>query len=132
MWKSNSWCGIWLREFSSFVWLSIHIWFLFLAVQHYSRWAHLYYSWINNIYLISDQADIKNVYRRLTHLRSTSDTSQKFRHGGFLSFGKNVDLVDSYAKKLETLEENLRLEQSGVSMAGEVCLFFHISIKLSL
>lgn len=61
--------------------------------------------------------DTKNAYRKLTHLRSTSDTKQKFRRGG--NPRKNVDLVDSYEKKLENLEENLRLEQSGVSMAGE-------------
>ncbi|ONK75863.1 uncharacterized protein A4U43_C03F21340 [Asparagus officinalis] len=64
--------------------------------------------------------DTKNVYRRLTHLRSTSDASQRSQRGGCLGwFGRNVDPVDDYAKKLENLEENLRLEQSGISMAGQ-------------
>ena len=72
--------------------------------------------------MILHQADTKNVYRRLTHLKSTSD-----RRGGFLGlFGKNVDLVDDHAKKLEDLEENLRIRQSGISMSGEVCYFFPI------
>ena len=76
--------------------------------------------------MVFNQADTNNAYRRLTHLKSTSDTSQKFRRGGFLGFGKNVDLVDDYAKKLEDLEENLRIEQSGISMAGEVWCFFSL------
>ena len=35
--------------------------------------------------------------------------------------------MDQYEKKLEDLEENVRMEQSEVSLAGEVCrLFFYL------
>lgn len=37
-------------------------------------------------------------------------------------FGRRVDLVDHYEKKLEDLEENVRMEQSEVSLAGDVRL----------
>ena len=63
------------------------------------------------------QKDAKKLYRRLTHLQS--DQNQKYRHVGL--FGHKVDLVDHYGRKLENLEENMRLERSGVSLAAEVC-----------
>lgn len=48
-------------------------------------------------------------------------TQQKYkRNSCFGLFGRKVDLVDHYEKKLEDLEENVRLEQSEVSLAGEV------------
>ena len=58
------------------------------------------------------------MYKRLTHLQSDPN-QQKYRHVGV--FGHKVDLVDHYGKKLEDIEENLRLERSEVSLAAEVC-----------
>ncbi|XP_073107245.1 CSC1-like protein HYP1 [Elaeis guineensis] len=64
--------------------------------------------------------DAENLYRRLAHLKSRPVTSQNNRHGSFLGlFGKNVDLAGHYAKKLEDLEENVRIKQTDISMAGE-------------
>lgn len=64
--------------------------------------------------------DAESLYRRLTHLKSRTDTSQNNHHGGFLGLlGKNVDLAGHYSKKLEDLEENVRIEQLDISTAGE-------------
>ncbi|KAE8710194.1 CSC1-like protein [Hibiscus syriacus] len=62
--------------------------------------------------------DAKKLCKRLTHLQSES-SQQKYRHVGL--FRKKVDLVDHYGKKLEDVEENMRLERSEVSLAAEVC-----------
>ncbi|KAE8726303.1 CSC1-like protein HYP1 [Hibiscus syriacus] len=58
--------------------------------------------------------------KRLTHLQSES-SQQKYRHVGL--FRKKVDLVDHYGKKLEDIEENMRLERSEVSLAAKLFSF---------
>lgn len=53
-------------------------------------------------------------------MKLNNHTPQRFRRDGFLGiFGRKVDLVDHYEKKLQDLEDNVRLEQS--SSAGKVC-----------
>ncbi|XP_016647593.1 PREDICTED: CSC1-like protein At1g69450 isoform X2 [Prunus mume] len=55
----------------------------------------------------------------LIHLQSDPN-QQKYKHSScFGLFGRKVNLVDHYEKKLEDIEENVRLEQSEVSLAGE-------------
>lgn len=39
--------------------------------------------------------------------------------------------MDHYEKKLEDIEENVRLEQSEVSLAGEVCRELYLSLSPS-
>ncbi|XP_042465397.1 CSC1-like protein HYP1 [Zingiber officinale] len=57
--------------------------------------------------------DAEKVYRKLTHLKSTSSSSQNQNRSGFFGmFGKRVDLVRDYSKKLEDIEQNVRLVQS--------------------
>ncbi|XP_077224006.1 hyperosmolality-gated Ca2+ permeable channel 2.3 isoform X3 [Tasmannia lanceolata] len=64
--------------------------------------------------------DADKLYKRLTHLKSRRDSQQSFQRGGFLGlFSQRVDIVDNYEKKLVDLEENLRIEQSDVSLRGE-------------
>ncbi|KAG1347865.1 putative CSC1-like protein [Cocos nucifera] len=66
------------------------------------------------------KTDAENLYRRLAHLKSRPVTSQNNHRGSFLGlFGKNVDLAGHYAKQLEDLEENVRIKQSDIYMAGE-------------
>ncbi|KAK9105117.1 hypothetical protein Scep_021961 [Stephania cephalantha] len=60
-------------------------------------------------------SDAKKLYKRLIHLKSMSH--QRNRESGF--FGKKVDLVNHYEKKLEDLHENVRRGQSDVSLSGE-------------
>lgn len=60
------------------------------------------------------------------HLKFTAQSEKRFRRDGFLGiFGRKVDLVDQYEKKLEDLQDNVRMEQS--STTGKVrllhCLF---------
>lgn len=63
---------------------------------------------------------MEKLYKRLILLR-TEQTTPKYERYGFCGlFRRRVDLVDQYEKKLEDLEDNLRLEQSEVSLAGEV------------
>ncbi|XP_041014864.1 CSC1-like protein At1g69450 isoform X4 [Juglans microcarpa x Juglans regia] len=63
--------------------------------------------------------DAKKLYRRIIHLQS-SPTQNKYRPGNcFGLFGHKVDIVDQYEKKLEDIQENVRLGQSEVSLAGE-------------
>ncbi|KAG6530524.1 hypothetical protein ZIOFF_012763 [Zingiber officinale] len=60
-----------------------------------------------------EKCSLVKVYRKLTHLKSTSSSSQNQNHSGFFGmFGKRVDLVRDYSKKLEDIEQNVRLVQS--------------------
>lgn len=73
------------------------------------------------MYNVIVQGDMKKLYKRLILLR-TEPTRPKYEHYGFCGlFRRRADLVDQYEKKLEDLEDTLRLEQSEVSLAGEVC-----------
>jgi hypothetical protein len=68
------------------------------------------------------QSDAEKLYRRLAHLKQKNHTTQEFKRDGFLGlFGRKVDILDHYEKKLEDLLDNVRLEQS--SLAGKVELF---------
>ncbi|XVF60586.1 hypothetical protein PTKIN_Ptkin08bG0060100 [Pterospermum kingtungense] len=61
--------------------------------------------------------DAGKLYRTLGHLK-LKNSRQRYKRDGFLGlFGRKVDLVDHYEKKLEDIEDNVRLEQS--SLAGE-------------
>ncbi|KAA8547958.1 hypothetical protein F0562_004387 [Nyssa sinensis] len=72
-------------------------------------------------------SDADKLYRRLAHLKSTNHTQQRFRHGGFLGlFRRRVDL-DYYEKKLDDLEDNMRMEQS--SMVGKEVPAAFVSFK---
>nr|CAD1819461.1 unnamed protein product [Ananas comosus var. bracteatus] len=64
--------------------------------------------------------DSENLYRRLTHLKSSPRTPENHRNGGILGlFAKKKDLLGRYEKKLEDLEENVRVEQSDISVTKE-------------
>lgn len=75
------------------------------------------------------QTDSENLYRRLTHLKSSPRTPENHRNGGVLGFfAKKKDLLGRYEKKLEDLEENVRVEQSDISVTKEVHSFCFLSI----
>lgn len=72
--------------------------------------------------------DAEKLYRTLGHLKSKKHTQQRFRRDGFMGLsGRRVDLLDQYEKKLEDLEDNLRMEQS--SLAGEEVRAAFVSFK---
>lgn len=60
------------------------------------------------------------MYKRVTQLRSDS-TQQKNTQRGFPGLFSRKNSVIYYEKKLEDIEENVRLKQSEASLAGEVC-----------
>lgn len=56
-------------------------------------------------------------------MKSGSISRQKSKRDGFLGmFGKRVDVVDHYEKKLEKLEDDMRLKQSLLAGEVRVCL----------
>jgi len=62
------------------------------------------------------QNEARKLYRRLAHLRSER-AKKRSRHDGYFSLSQDeVDLE----KKLGDLQENLRAEQSDVSLASQV------------
>ncbi|CAA3011038.1 CSC1 HYP1 isoform X1 [Olea europaea subsp. europaea] len=68
------------------------------------------------------------LYRRLVQLKSKNDTQQRFGRASFMGlFGKRVDLLDSYEKKLEDMEDNVRTERS--TIAGKEVPAAFVSFK---
>ncbi|XP_027359784.1 CSC1-like protein At1g69450 isoform X2 [Abrus precatorius] len=62
--------------------------------------------------------EAKILCKRVIQLRS-NPTQQKNERGGFLGlFGPKNNLIEHYEKKLEDIEENVRLKQSEASLAG--------------
>lgn len=74
-------------------------------------------------------SDAKKLYRRIRHLRSDPRDVKSHRSCCFGLCGRKVDLVDQYGKRLENLEENVRLEQSGVSFTGKEVRAAFVSFK---
>lgn len=73
--------------------------------------------------------DAKKLYKKLVRLQSEPNQPKLKRGCCFGLFGQKVDLVDQYEKKLEDLEENVRLEQSETSLAGEEVRAAFVSFK---
>ncbi|KAL6969755.1 hypothetical protein U1Q18_029465 [Sarracenia purpurea var. burkii] len=74
-------------------------------------------------------SDSKKLYNRLIHLRTEPSRTKFERFGCCGLFRRKVGLVEHYEKKLEDLEENLRLEQSEVSLAAEEVRAAFVSFK---
>ncbi|KAL4581797.1 hypothetical protein LXL04_006325 [Taraxacum kok-saghyz] len=57
--------------------------------------------------------DAKEIYERLSNLKSTKKRSQRYGRVGFFGLcGPKVDLVEYYEKELEDLEDKVRMEQT--------------------
>ncbi|PON96344.1 Calcium-dependent channel [Trema orientale] len=75
-------------------------------------------------------SDAEKMYRNLAHLK-LAQSGQRFRRDGFLGiFGRKVNILDKYEKKLEDLEDNMRMEQS--SLAGKEVPAAFVSFKSRL
>ncbi|XP_021297717.1 CSC1-like protein HYP1 isoform X2 [Herrania umbratica] len=71
--------------------------------------------------------DAEKLYRKLGNLKA-SNSQQRFMRDGFLGlFGRKVDIADHYEKKLQDIEDNVRLERS--SLAGEEVPAAFVSFK---
>ncbi|KAM7269597.1 hypothetical protein ACFE04_025094 [Oxalis oulophora] len=68
----------------------------------------------------------KQLYKKLLHLQSDPNSQNHKRSG---MFGSKVDLIDQYEKKLENIEENVRLEQSQSLLAGDEVRAAFVSFK---
>lgn len=74
--------------------------------------------------------DAEKLCKRLTRLKSQPRTSQNFQRSGFLGlFGRKVDMVDHCEKKLEDLQEHLRIAQSDASLMVEEVPAAFVSFK---
>ncbi|KAK9054011.1 hypothetical protein SSX86_025086 [Deinandra increscens subsp. villosa] len=94
--------------------LSGHVEKFFSEYYPSSYLSHYMVYHTTKIQKLISEAD--KVSRRLAHLRSTQVTSQRFGRVGFLGlFGPKVDLVEYYEKKLEDLEDKVRVQQSLLS-----------------
>ncbi|XP_057993573.1 CSC1-like protein HYP1 isoform X2 [Hevea brasiliensis] len=72
--------------------------------------------------------DADKLYRKLARIKSENHSKQKFKRDGFLGlFGRKVNILDHYEKKLEDLEENVRMEQ--YSLASEEVPAAFVSFK---
>ncbi|ONI19175.1 hypothetical protein PRUPE_3G263100 [Prunus persica] len=76
-------------------------------------------------------SDAKKLYRRLVHLKSETNPQRRSIRDGFCGlFGHKVNVLDHYGKKLETLEDNVRMEQ--LSVAGKEVPAAFVSFKSRL
>ncbi|KAL6135584.1 hypothetical protein ACLB2K_067811 [Fragaria x ananassa] len=72
--------------------------------------------------------DVDKVHRTLARIKSEKDPQQRFKRDGL--FGRKVDALDHYGKKLDDLEDTVRLEQS--SLAGKEVSAAFVSFKSRL
>lgn len=66
------------------------------------------------------QNEAEKLYEKLARLKSINFSQQSKHEGFFGLFGRRVNLVEVYEKKLENLEDNMRMQRS--LLAGEVNL----------
>lgn len=94
--------------------------FYFVLLYYY------YFSFITaNVVMIS-QSDADKWYRRLIKLKAKNLPHKRSGRDGFLGlFGRKVDLLDHYEKKLQDIEDNVRMEQS--SVVEKVCACLELS-----
>ncbi|KAL5582244.1 hypothetical protein UlMin_014686 [Ulmus minor] len=75
-------------------------------------------------------SDTEKMYKKLAHLKLSQSEPSSSNHGFSGIFGRKVDRVDQCEKKLEDLEDNVRMEQSSL-MGKEVPAAF-VSFKSRL
>ncbi|KAF9674403.1 hypothetical protein SADUNF_Sadunf10G0123700 [Salix dunnii] len=69
--------------------------------------------------------DANQLHKKILHLQS-EPSEQRYKRVGL--FGHKVDLLDNYGKRLEDLEQNVRLKQSEASLAEDTRAAF-VSFK---
>ncbi|KAH7554545.1 hypothetical protein JRO89_XS12G0233800 [Xanthoceras sorbifolium] len=102
----------------------------FFKEYHHSTYlSHSVVRRTNKIQELINETD--KLYRRLVFLKSSKDSQQTFKREGFLGlFGRKVNLLDHFEKKLEHLQDNVRMEQS--SLAGKEIPAAFVSFKSRL
>ncbi|OWM64559.1 CSC1-like protein HYP1 [Punica granatum] len=75
--------------------------------------------------------EVKQLRRKLARLKLNGNASNRHKREGFLGiFGRRVNVIDYYEKKLEDLQEQVRMEQS--SLAGKEVPAAFVSFKSRL
>ncbi|BAT99068.1 hypothetical protein LR48_Vigan06g122000 [Vigna angularis] len=64
-------------------------------------------------------SEAKKLYKRVTQLRSDPSRQKRMNRGISGIFGQKTNVIEEYQKKLEDIEESVRLKQSEASLAGE-------------
>lgn len=84
----------------------------FFTLYHSSTYfSHQMVYHSNRVQSLMHEAE--KLYKRILHLKTKPRLQRKSHREGFLGlFGAKVDPVDLYTKKLEDVEENVKLEQS--------------------
>ncbi|KAH7532678.1 hypothetical protein FEM48_Zijuj04G0047600 [Ziziphus jujuba var. spinosa] len=76
-------------------------------------------------------SDAEKIRKRLAHLKLSTQSEQRFRRDGFLGiFGRKVDIIDHYERKLGDLEDNLRMEQSSLGKQEVPAAFVSFKSRL--
>ncbi|KAK7407395.1 hypothetical protein VNO78_09282 [Psophocarpus tetragonolobus] len=89
--------------------------------------SHVVVRRTGKIHFLKNEA--KKLYKRVTQLRS-DPTQQKYSHQDFSAvFRLKNSVREHYEKKLEDIEENVRLKQSEASLAGEEARAAFVSFK---
>ncbi|EXC20026.1 Uncharacterized membrane protein [Morus notabilis] len=89
--------------------------------------SHIVVHRTNKLRLLIKNA--KRLSKRILHSRSDPSHRKYHRSCCFGLCGRKVDLVDHYGKRLEDIEENVRMEQSGVSFTGQEVRAAFVSFK---
>ncbi|KAK2655682.1 hypothetical protein Ddye_008734 [Dipteronia dyeriana] len=101
----------------------------FKEYHHSTYFSHTVVRRTNKIQELINEAE--KLYKRLSFLKLEKFPQKIFKREGFLGlFGRKVDLLDHYEKKLEHLQDNLRVEQS--SLAGKEIPAAFVSFKSRL
>ncbi|KAL9277206.1 hypothetical protein ACSQ67_025214 [Phaseolus vulgaris] len=91
--------------------------------------SHVVVRRTNKIHSLLSEA--KKLYKRVTQLRSDPSKQKRMNRGISGLFGRKDNVIEEYQKKLEDIEESVRLKQSEASLAGEVCGNLSVLSKLS-
>ncbi|XP_057436035.1 CSC1-like protein HYP1 [Lotus japonicus] len=74
--------------------------------------------------------DAERLYKRLTKLKHKDNTTSRHRRDGcFGLFGHKVDTLDHYEKTLGDIADNVRIEQSSMSLGGKEVPAAFVSFK---
>ncbi|CAN6477405.1 unnamed protein product [Victoria cruziana] len=74
--------------------------------------------------------DAENLYKKIVHLKPKATTGRNSEHGGgFFGLWCRTDLVNKHKKKLEKVEENVRLEHSDVLTRGKTIPAAFVSFR---
>lgn len=78
--------------------------------------SNIAYVMLFTIKVYSLKTDADKLYKRLTHLKQKSDPSKRQRREGCLGlYGRKVDILDHYERRLGDIEDNVRMEQSSAA-----------------